>query len=86
MLRVALVDILLFLTPFLIYAAYMLAIRGQSVEQLIKDIPVMWLIGAGFALLIIAMVALVSFSGGKPGGSYQPAVIENGVIKPAHID
>ncbi len=86
MLRVALLDILLFLAPFLIYAAYMLAVRGHSAERVIDEIPVLWLIGAGFALLIVAMVALVSFSGGRPGGTYHPSVLENGVIKPGHID
>lgn len=86
MLRVGLIDILLFLLPFAVYIVYMLVMRGESVESVVEHIPVLWLVGAGFALLTIAMVTLVSFSGSRPGETYHPAVLENGVIKPGRID
>jgi hypothetical protein len=32
------------------------------------------------------MATLIQFSGGKPGGTYHPPVLEDGVIKPGEID
>ena len=32
------------------------------------------------------MAAVIQFSGGEPGGTYHPPVIENGVVKPGEID
>ena len=86
MLRIALIDILLFSLPFLIYAAYMIAARGVAPADLWQGAPVFWLLAAGCGLLLIVMAALIQFSGGKPGGTYHPPVIEDGVIKPGEID
>jgi hypothetical protein len=51
-----------------------------------QDAPVLWLLAAGCGLLLITMATLIQFSGGKPGGTYHPATIEDGVIKPGEID
>jgi hypothetical protein len=32
------------------------------------------------------MATVIQFSGGEPGGTYHPPVIENGVVKPGEID
>ena len=86
MLRIALIDILLFLLPFLLYGAYMVAARGADPHNLWQGAPVFWLLAAGCGLLLITMATLIQFSGGKPGGTYSPPTIENGVIKPGEID
>jgi hypothetical protein len=86
MLRIALIDILMFSLPFLIYGAYMIATKGTSPTHVWQDAPVLWLLAAGCGFLLITMATLISFSGGKPGGTYHPPSIENGIIKPGKID
>ena len=48
--------------------------------------PVLWLLAAGCGLLLVTMATVIQFSGGKPGGTYHPPTIEDGVIKPGEID
>jgi hypothetical protein len=86
MLRIALIDILLFSLPFLLYAAYMFAVKGSAPANVWQGAPIAWLLAAGCVLLFITMATLIQFSGGPPGGTYHPPVIENGVIKPGKID
>jgi len=86
MLRIALIDILLFSLPFLLYAAYMVAVRRVAPAELWQGAPIFWLLAAGCGLLLVVMATLIQFSGGKPGGTYRPPVLEDGVIKPGEID
>jgi hypothetical protein len=86
MLRIALIDVIMFALPFLIYGAYMIAAKGAAPATAWQDAPVLWLLGVGCGLLLITMATLISFSGGKPGGTYHPSSTENGVIKPGEID
>lgn len=86
MLRIALIDIFLFSLPFLLYAAYMLAVKGLAPADLWQGAPVFWLLAAGVGLLLVTMATVIQFSGGQPGGIYHPPSIEDGVIKPGEID
>jgi hypothetical protein len=86
MFRIALIDILLFSLPFLIYGAYMVAVRGVAPDQVWQSAPIFWLLAAGVGLLLVVMATLIQFSGGKPGGTYHPPSLEDGVIKPGGID
>ncbi len=86
MLRIVIINILLFLLPFLIYAAYVVWVKGVAPNRAMAGAPFLWLILAGLAVLCIGIITLVEFSGAGPGGSYRPAVIEDGVIKPGGID
>jgi hypothetical protein len=86
MLRIALIDILLFSLPFLIYAAYMVSVKGTSPANLWEGAPIFWLLAAGCGLLLVTIATLIQFSGGQPGGTYHPPTTENGVIKPGEID
>ncbi len=86
MLRIALIDIFMFSLPFLIYGAYMIAAKGAAPVDVWQGAPLLWLIAAGCGLLLITMAAVIQFSGGKPGDTYHPATIEDGVIKPGEID
>ncbi len=86
MFRIALIDIFLFLLPFLIYGAYMVTVKGVAPENLWQNAPVFWLLTAAIGLLLVVMAMLIQFSGGKPGGTYHPPSLENGVIKPGEID
>ncbi len=86
MLRIALIDLLFFALPFLIYAAYMIAVKGVAPANVLRSAPVLWLLAAGFGLMLIVLVTLVQFSGGERDGTYHPSDIEDGVIKPGGID
>ena len=86
MLRIALIDVFMFALPFLLYGAYMLATRSASPAGLWQDAPVVWLLAAGATLLLITMATLISFSGGRPGGTYHPPILQDGVVKPGEID
>jgi hypothetical protein len=86
MFRIALIDILLFSLPFLIYAAYRFAVKGVPPAELWQGAPVFWLLTAGVGLLLVVMATVIQFSGGKPGGVYHPPVLKDGVIKPGEID
>jgi Family of unknown function (DUF6111) len=86
MLRIALIDILMFSLPFLVYGAYVLTTRRAGTADMWDGAPVLWLAAAGCLLLLITMATLISFSGGNPGGVYRPATIEDGVVKPGEID
>jgi hypothetical protein len=86
MLRIALIDILLFSLPFVIYGAYMVSVKGASPASLWQGAPIFWLLAAGCGLLLVTMATLIQFSGGQPGGIYHPPTLENGVVKPGEID
>lgn len=86
MLRIVAVDIFLFALPFLLYGAYVLATRGTEQSNLWRGAPVFWLVAAGCGLLLVTMATLISFSGGKAGGTYHPPTVVNGVIKPGEVD
>jgi Family of unknown function (DUF6111) len=86
MFRIALIDIFLFSLPFLMYGAYMIAVKGVAPQTLWQNAPVFWLLTVAVGLLLVVMATLIQFSGGKPGGVYHPPSLENGVIKPGEID
>jgi Family of unknown function (DUF6111) len=86
MFRIALIDILLFALPFLIYAAYMFAVKGTAPANVWQSAPIFWLLAAGFGLLLVTMATLIQVSGGNRSGTYHPPAIIDGVIKPGEID
>lgn len=85
MLRIVLINILLFALPFLIYAAFMVWVKGVAPSNVTRSAPILWLLVAGFVCLFVGIVALVEFSGGERGGTYRPSVIQDGAIKPGTI-
>jgi hypothetical protein len=86
MLRIALIDIVLFALPFFIYAGYMLAVKRAALAGIWQGAPILWLLAAGCGLLLVTMATLIQFSGGKPGGTYHPPTLNDGVVKPGEID
>jgi hypothetical protein len=86
MFRIALIDILLFALPFLLYAAYRLGVKGVAPGNIWRGAPIVWLLAAGCGLLFVTMATLIQFGGGPPGGTYHPPVFENGVVTPGKID
>jgi hypothetical protein len=83
MIRPIFTEIGLFLTPFVIYAAFLLATRSGLLQ------PSAWtlrrlgvLIIASLVLMLGSFVLLAHFSGAPPGSTYVPAHIEGGKFVP----
>jgi Family of unknown function (DUF6111) len=83
MIRPIATEIGLFLAPFILYAAFLLATRAGVLE------PQSWtlrrvagLIIASLILMVGSFVVLAEFGGSPPGSTYVPAHIEGGKFVP----
>jgi Family of unknown function (DUF6111) len=83
MIRTILTEIGLFLTPFLLYTAFLLATRAGVLQ------PAAWTMPRLTALVIVALVLVIGsflilaqFSGARPDAIYVPAHIDNGRLVP----
>jgi hypothetical protein len=83
MIRPILTEIGLFLTPFALYAAFLVATRAGVLQ------PSSWtlrriaaLVIVSLALVIGSFVILAKYSGAPPGSTYVPAHVENGKFVP----
>ena len=88
MVRIVIENMLLFLLPTAIYLTYMLLRRrteGAPAGNVLDHAPVIWLVAAGAALVIMTLIVFGSTSGGKPGQTYQPPVFRDGRIEPGQI-
>ena len=88
MIRIVIENILLFLLPTVIYVAYIYLTREEKPEaaRVLDDAPLVWLFMAGAVLMVVTLVTFGSMTGGKPGQTYTPPVLEDGRIVPGHID
>ena len=83
MIRPFLVEISLFLTPFVAYAVFVWATRAGVLRPDAWSLPVLgWLILAAFALMIASFVVMAQFGGAPPNSTYVPAHLENGQLVP----
>jgi hypothetical protein len=83
MIRPAFTEIGLFLTPFVLYTAFLLATRAgvlQSSAWTVRRLAA--LVIASLILVIGSFVVLAKFSGSPPGSTYVPAHIEDGKFVP----
>ncbi len=83
MIRPIATEIGLFLTPFVIYAAFLFAARAGVLD------PAAWTLRRLTALAIASLVLmlgsfllLAQFSGAPPGSTYVPAHVEGGKFVP----
>jgi hypothetical protein len=83
MIRPISIEIGLFLTPFVVYAAFLLATRAGVLQ------PSAWtmrrlaaLVIASLVLVVGSFLILAQFSGAPPGSTYVPAHIEGGKFVP----
>jgi Family of unknown function (DUF6111) len=83
MIRPILIEIGLFIAPFVIYAAFLVMTPNGALQ------PSAWAprriaaLGiAGFVLMLGSFVFFAQFSGAPPGSTYIPAHIENGKFVP----
>lgn len=87
MLRVILLNMAIFLVPFILYGAYMILVRRhQDKNSLWRDAPILWLFSAGLVLVLFVVFTLISFERQEPGGVYHPPVYKDGKIQPGYIE
>jgi hypothetical protein len=83
MIRPAFTEIGVFLIPFAVYAAFLLATRSGLLVQTSWPLPIIAKLAVGSLLLVVvSFVLLAHFSGASPNSTYFPAHIENGRLVP----
>ena len=83
MIRPIFTEIGLFLTPFVLYAAFLIATRtGVLQPQSWTARRIAGLIIASLVLMVGSFVVLAQFGGSLPGSTYVPAHIEGGKFVP----
>lgn len=88
MIRIVIENILLFLLPTAIYIAYIMLTRNddrRTATQIFNEAPLVWLFAAGGAMVLLVLLAYASIEGGKPGQTYEPAVLKDGKITPGEL-
>lgn len=87
MARVVLINMGLFILPFVIYA--IIRAGGGKPDWQVnfwRDLPLLWLTGAGAVLVLGMLVLFVQIGGDAPGGVYVPPAIKDGIVVPGHVD
>ena len=83
MIRPALTEVLVFLSPFAVYVLFLLATRSGLLLQSSWPVHVLAKLVLGSLLLVIvSFILLAHFSGAAPQSTYIPAHIENGKFVP----
>ena len=82
MVRTVVIQLILFLLPFLAYAIYRLLLTDAE-EDGRKTWPINALFGAGAVLAVTGWVAMALNSPSNPELCYEPPRTENGVVIPA---
>jgi hypothetical protein len=101
MLRLVIENVLLFLTPTLLYVGYTMLRRqfddGQAAPpdptgrtsgpppSVLSDAPFVWLALAGAGLVFLVLFMFGSMTSSNPGGTYRPAVFKDGKIIPGEV-
>jgi len=83
MIRPIATELVLFLTPFALYAVYLWATRSGILDT--SSWPVQTLASltiAALCLMIVSLFFVAEFSGGAPRSAYVPAHTENGRLVP----
>ncbi len=86
MIRVLFFELLLFLAPFAVYGAYLVLVRRQRMGKgFWRDAPVYPLFVSAVVVAALGFVALATFGGYGPQGTYVPARIEDGKVTRGRI-
>jgi len=84
-LRLALIEIGLFLAPFAAYAAWLYFTRGSAARANWTAGPLFGTAIAGMLLVVAGFVALASF-GPSERGVYHPAEVRDGMLVPGRFE
>jgi hypothetical protein len=83
MIRPAFTEIGIFLIPFAVYAAFLIATRsGLLLQSSWPAHIIAKLVLGSLMLVVVSFILLAHFSGGSPNSTYIPAHIENGRLVP----
>jgi hypothetical protein len=83
MIRPILTEVVLFLLPFAVYAAFLWATRSGVLHPSSWSLTrLAWLVMAALVLMIGSFVVLAHWSGEPPGSKYVPAHSQNGIVVP----
>jgi hypothetical protein len=83
MIRIGFTELLLFATPFVLYAVFLAATRAGVLD--VQSWPlsrVITLAIVAFALVIGSFLYFANFTGAPPGSTYVPAHMEDGKFVP----
>lgn len=86
MVRTVLVELALFLTPFVVYGAVLLATRGSVLPEHWSVTALSVVVVAALALAIAGLVLFERGSTAPAGSRYVPAHMENGVFVPGRFE
>ena len=83
MIRPVFTELMMFITPFVLYAVFLWATKAGVMH------PDSWPLSRVLTLVIVALVLMVAafvyfadYTGAPPGSTYVPAHIENGKFVP----
>jgi hypothetical protein len=83
MIRPVFTEVGLFLTPFVIYAAFLLATRAGVLQSDAWPLRrVAGLVITSLVLVVVSFLFLAQFSGAPPGSTYVPAHVDDGKFVP----
>lgn len=86
MARTVLVEVLLFLAPFAIYALVLLTTRRDARDSAHWHARMLMSLAiAGLVLVIGGLIFFAHFGGSAPTGVYEPAHMEDGRFVPGRI-
>jgi len=87
MLRVAITELLLFLTPFVLFALYLRF--GRGLDSLVEGWSTRAFLLCALAAVLLVAVGLVFFefeTRGPTTGRYVPPTWKDGILIPGHIE
>jgi hypothetical protein len=83
MIRPVFTEFALFLTPFAIYAVFLIATRAGLLHAKAWTLGrIASLVIAALVLMVGSFLVLAQFGGAPPNSAYIPAHVENGVLVP----
>jgi hypothetical protein len=83
MIRPIFTEIGLFLIPFVLYAAFLLATRADLLQPKAWTAPRLAVLAiVSLVLMVGSFLVLAQFSGSPPGSTYVPAHIDGGKFVP----
>lgn len=84
MTRAAIEALLFFLTPFFLFALWLLTRKRSPFARAEWSGASLWLVVAGL-VLVIASFVYTGFTARHKPGEYEPAHMENGVLVPGRV-
>ena len=83
MIRPVLTELLLFITPFVLYAVFLWTTKAGVMHPESWPLSrIAWLTIGALLLVVGSFVYFAHFSGAPPGSTYIPAHLENGKFVP----